>query len=269
MSKVYTFSLAYNLTDEVIQSVERLFLQNAKFEINHLIVDCGFPLTEDEIPDDIEAAKAENSETLKELADNAGCDYLKIKNEGVSQNWQKVFDHINPNEGDILIGVDPDEIAIEIGWLKALTDVLRADHTLAYAAPLLIDAKPILDANIPEKEIGGYRVYDMKYASMNYGFLAIKADFIRAIGGIPIPDNMKVYGGLERMLLEKLKEHNLSWCILKDFTQEHTNNCKFYRAWKDDSIFCRAHKGLPQVDFEEWLKTKQSVANWTMYKNEE
>lgn len=253
----YTFSLSYNLVSEVANSVERLYRQNSNFD--HLIVDVGFPLTEDKIPDDIEKAKKENTKKLIELSHKYNCDYLRIENKGVSQNHNAVYDYLQPDIDDIVIAVDPDEVPVEPEWVNALCEVLREDTTLGYAAPLLIDAKPIVEGKIPVRVIGKHAVYDMQRMNLNYGLIAIAGHFLKKIGQVPVPPDMKVYGGIERMLLEKLKKHNMTWAILKYFTQAHTNNCKVYRAWKNIVIFQEAYKGKPQTSFEEWLKQKVEV----------
>lgn len=258
MNKNLTFTLAYNLVSEVADSLERLYKQNSN--LHHLIVDCGFPLETDEVPDDIEKAKERNTDALIALSEKYNCDYLKIENQGVSQNWNQIIEYLNPDETDIVICADADEQPTERDWVNAICHVLRADESAGYCASLLIDAKPILDKNIPIVKVGAHFVYDMKSASINYGLVGIKASFIKKIGGIPVPGDMQVYGGLEAMLLQKLRQHNMKWYILRDFTEVHTNNCKLYREWKDNVIFEQAQKGLPQTTFEKWLEMKTVVA---------
>lgn len=254
MGKNLTFTLAFNLVSEVAESIERLYQQNANF--HHLIVDCGFPLTADELPDDIEKAKKQNTGALIALSYKYNCDYLKIKNEGVSQNWNQIFEYLNPDDDDIILCADADEQPVENGWVQAICDVLRSSPDIGYCASLLTDAKPILDDKIPVVTVGGHRVYDMGYASINYGLVGIKASFIRKTGGVPVPGDMNIYGGLEAMLLQNLRQQKMKWHILCDFTHVHTNNCKLYRQWKDQIIFSEALEGKPQTTFEKWLMSK-------------
>lgn len=258
MHRNLTFSLCYNLVSEVADSLERLYKQNSNLE--HLIVDCGFPLISDEIPDDIEKAKEFNTERLIAMSNNYGCDYVRIENRGISQNYNQIIEYLEPHETDILVCADADEKPVESGWVKAICDVLRAGDNSGYCASLLMDAKPILDKNIPVKQVGEHFVYDMNYASINYGLVGIKASFLKKIGEVPVPPTMQVYGGLEAMLLQKLQQHKMSWYVLRDFTQVHTNDCKLYREWKNDCIFTQTGNGQPQIDFEQWLKNKKVMA---------
>lgn len=254
MGRNLVFTLAYNLVSETEAAVKRLYDQNDRGEFTHTIYDCGFPLLEgDKIPENIEEAKVINSQSLKELAVRHGSFYVKISNIGVSQNWTQAYNHFGIEDDDIMITCEPDEIQNEDGWVKAMCDVLRADESVAYCAPTLFDHIELLKTSpyAIEKDIAGYKIY-MMFGNINYGQIAIKGSFLNKMGGVPVPDGMSIYGGLETPLHDALAKFGMRWGILKDFTQHHTNVPKLLRDWKDVSIFRLAEIGR-QMPFEEYL----------------
>lgn len=257
MNRVIVFSLAYNLISEVEQSVRMLYEQNDRRDFEHYIIDLGFPIvTGADIPSNFELARFQNSQELKRIAGQYKSYLCEMVNIGVSQNHENFYRFIKPDDSDVLITLDPDEIANEGGWVKALTEVLRADHSIGYAAPLLVDAIPLL-ANNPlavEAQVGGHNVYMMNGA-MNYSQIAYSGHFLNKMGGVPYPSNMTVYGGLEEMIRGQLDKFGLRWCQLRDYTTVHTNVPVLYRAWKDDCIFGN-FKGQ-QIQFDEWLVLKK------------
>lgn len=257
MNKNLCFTLAFNLVSEVTDAVRRLYEQNKKEDFTHTIVDCEFPLLSgDRIPDNIEEAKDKNSQSLQQLADYYGSDYVKIKNEGVSQNWSAMYDHYKPDDSDVMTCVEPDEIPIESGWIKALGDVLRADVTMGYAAPTLIDHKELLKRTKYARlvQISGHNIYIMS-GNVNYGLLAISGRLLNKMGSLAPHHATPIYGNIESVLLAALKKYSMRWGILKDYCQIHTNVPKLYRAWKDAQIF-GADKNK-QIPFEQWLERER------------
>lgn len=255
---IYAYSLAFNLVSETEQAVRLLYEQNDERDFKHYIIDLGFPLLKgDEIPDNIENAKRINTERLKSLAGDYGSLYLKMDNIGVSQNTGNFYRHIKPQDEDILCSVEPDEIQNEGGWIRAQADVLRADKTLGYVAPILVDAIPQLINNplAPIEVIAGYNVMIIK-GNINYGQVAYSGAFLNKIGGVPFLPQMQVYGGIEAALKHEIDKLGMRWGILKDYTTIHTNVPQLYRKWKDYIIFVTA--GKPQIKFEEWLQRKKN-----------
>src|SRR4030042_1523045 len=100
----YVFTLCFNLVSEVEKTVRPLYENNRDFI--HVIVDCGFPIEEDVIPDNFEIVKKRNTERLRDLCPKYGSTYLKIQNEGVSQNWNAVKKWLRLQDQDCLIGLN-------------------------------------------------------------------------------------------------------------------------------------------------------------------
>lgn len=260
---IYIYTLAFNLFSEVQKATERLYRQNEK-NFHHIILDLGFPLINgNEIPQNIEEAQEQNSESLKALCARFGSGYLKAKNEGVSQNTTTVYKHINPTDEDMLISCEPDEIQVEGGWVDALANVIKGG--LAYCAPRLTEHEDLL-ARSPHaklKVIGGEEVYVMS-GTLNYGQIAYNCGFLNKFGGIPFPAEAPIYGYLEHVLVRMINESGMEWGLLKNFTTDHTDYekgtvgaSKLLRQWKNDSIFYRIKTGGKQIPFEEWLGLKQ------------
>lgn len=255
----YTYTLCWNLFNQVEKAVERLYNQN-EHDFVHTIVSLGFPLIKDEIPENIEEAKEENKENLKALAARFGCKFLHFDNIGVSQNTQKVYEHINPKYNDVLVSVCPDEIQNEHGWVNALAKVLQGG--LAYCAPMLTEHKELL-ATSPHAElrlINGQEVYVMN-GSLNYGTVAFSCGFIKKMGGIPYPSDMEIYGGLEFCLRNEARQLDMEWGILKNFTTTHTdfekgtpNTSSLLRLYKNDIVL----NGMKQITLDQWLIKKKN-----------
>lgn len=252
------FTLAFNLVSETEKAVENLYRQNDRDDFKHYIVDCGFPLLiGNEIPSDIEEAKSINTAELKYLAERYGSQYFKIKNKGVSQNWQQVYDYLNPDDSDMMCCVEPDEEPIESGWIKALSDVLKADRSMGYCVPLLIDNKKFLEKSryAQLEKVAGHDVYIMS-GNINYGLLAVSGTLMNKMKGMPIPKITPIYGNIEGALLEGIRENKMRWGVLKNYTQVHTNVPMLYREWKNDLIFGK-YKNEKQIPFEDWLILKR------------
>lgn len=258
MNRNLCFTLSFNLISETEGAVKRLYEQNDRNDFDHWIVDCDWPLIEgDKIPDDLDVAKATNTQSLKHIADKYGSGYIKINNEGVSQNWTQVYNVLKPDDTDVMTCVEPDEEAIEHHWIKALGDVLRSPQdNFGYGAPTLADNKDVLKRSRYAElmKVAGHNIYLMR-GSVNYGLLSISGRLLNRMGGVPVPKITEIYGNIESPLLQEIKKYNMQWFILKDFYQIHTNIPKLYRAWKDDCIFGKFKD--KQIHFEEWLKIQQ------------
>lgn len=257
---IYATTLCYNLFSECQKATEGLYRQNEGTKFKHIIADCGFPLIQgDVIPDDIEDAKEKNSESLRSLANRFGSEYLKIQNDGVSQNHTQVWHYLNPSDKDSYITACPDEIQVEDGWLQAMDDVLTE---LGYCAPHLTEHTELL-ANSPHTKIetiNGREVYVM-LGSINYGTVGVSCRMMNAMGGIAYPSNMPIYGGIESVLIHESQRLKERWGLLKDFRTNHTdyekgtpNTSKWLRLWKNEIIFGK--RG--QMPFEDFLKEQKA-----------
>ena len=246
------FTLSYNLVSETRKAVKLLYELNKDFE--HYIIDLGFPLEKDEIPIDIQKTQKNNSRKLRELARKYGSKYLKLKNIGVSQNWTAVYKYTKPGDNDILIGVDPDEHPLDIGWVDAMKSVFKADKTIGICSLMITDHATILNEYV-KKKIGGINCYE-PFGLINWALIGISGRFMNLIKEIPYSDKAPKYGWIEHGLLELLKQHKFRWVILCDYRVEHTEYSTIYRQWKNRVIF-ELDKG--QIDFIDWLCDKKKI----------
>ena len=257
MGKIYVYTLGYNLVSETAESVRRLYEQNDKRDFTHYLINLGFPLEKgDEIPTNIEKAKDNNTEKLKELAALYGSIYIKINNVGVSQNTATIYRTIKPTDDDVLCSCEPDEVQVEGGWITAQAKVLGGNR-FGYCAPILQEAIPVLVQSklaIPET-VNGINIFLMK-GSINYGNIAYSGKFLNAVGGVPYLPQAPIYGYLESALEFHLRKLKMEWCILKDYTTIHTNVPKLYREWKNYLIL--EHPEIAQISFENWLTKKRN-----------
>lgn len=224
----------------------------------HLIVDLGFPLRYgDDIPDDIDDVKCENSEELQRIAKEFGSEYVKIQNVGVSQNWSMVSRILSVGADDVLIGCEPDEIPQESGWVLAMSEVLE-DSRIGLTS-LLSEGQDIwlaqdMDNHVDEK-INGHNC-SVIHGVLAMGVIGFSGSCLRKITEVPVPSGMSIYGGIEHASYYPLKELGYSWCFLKDFHIKHIEPSGLYRSWKTD-IISGNYSGVKQIHFEQWLQLKR------------
>lgn len=250
-------TLAFNLSSEVEQRTKELYERNPDKNYVHYIVDLGFPLEFGaDIPDDIEAAKNNNSRELKSICKKYGSKYLQFPNIGVSQNYTQFMKAVGLKDEDVLICCDPDEVVHTDGWVDAIASVLRSENKIAYAGLCMEDQVPYFNA-LEAKEtitINGVRVHKI-FGVTSCAQWGLSGRFLNLCGGIGVPDGWAVYGYIESVLYNKLQELGWDWCILPDYLVEHIETSPLYRAYKTDTTSGN-FTGEKQILFEDWLKTK-------------
>lgn len=267
----YVHTLAYNLTTEVEKATKLLYEQNDDF--THYIVDLGFPLIKDEVPQSFANAKKYNSQELKRIAREYGSEYVKMDNVGVSQNWDAVFKMLNMDDDDILIGADPDERPLNKGWVKAMGEVLRTGYGLT--SLMMVDHIPLM-AKYKPKQVGIVNVIDGKNVNLNWALIGMSGKFLKAMGEVPVPKGAERYGWIESVVKIGLERHGFSWCVLPDYRVRHTDyardprhffmdpdraevydpeSSRLLREWKNSMVF--QIKELGQMSFEDYLTMKK------------
>jgi len=256
MNSVSCVTLAFNTPDQVTGAVERLYAQN-KVDFTHYVFDLGFPLEEgDVIPEDIESAKKNNTEKLKKLCWLYGSHYLKIDNVGVQQNWSRAIDIIQPDDSDVIIGCDPDEVVLDNGWVNAMTRVCR-NSNFALASLAQVGVIETIKEDFYTKELFNDIVVWRMKGVVNWAQIAFNGAFLNKINReLPYPPTATIYGHIE-MMIQDFKDHGYDWAIIPDIKVEHTNIGKVYRAYKDYIIF--SMEGKPQIYFDEYLQMKRSI----------
>lgn len=257
-------NLAHTLCFHTIEDIEKglriMYEMNDKRDFQHFLIDCDFPLIKsDEAPEDIEKAKRQNSESLKKLALKYGSEYMKIKNVGVSQNWNQVALNLKLEEGDVLVGVDVDEEfdSKSGGWILAMCETLRGNPEYGYASLIMQEQFAELnDKNSFEKKASGYNIIDVN-GNMMIPILALSGKFYKEMGGVPYPSGAKIYGGIEQSLWEYAIKLNYKWCMMKDYIVKHPNtDGTLLREWKNTCVFKLKELGR-QIPFDEFLVMKK------------
>lgn len=242
MYKVFT--LSYNLSTEVERATGLLKKLNPS--CHHTIVDVGFPIIHGETIGHIPSNKSYNTKELKRIAGYYKSDYVKIENQGVSQNWMSVAKELNVQDDDVLICCDPDEVPLNEGWVDAIGDTVTSGYGVA-SLVMKAHMDILRQNNTTRKEINGRRVWEVQ-GVINWILIGVSGKLINDIG-IPHPVKMGIYGGIEWAMLDSMRG-KYSWAVLPDYLCDHTDNTFLYRKWKDDILHIP-----PQIPFEEWLKS--------------
>lgn len=253
----YVHTLAYNLVSETEKAVKSLYELNSDFK--HIIVDLGFPLEKGNfIPTNIEKAKKRNTSKLKALAREYGSDYIKVENIGVSQNWTAVYSYLNMKPNDILIGADPDERPQQKNWVEAMGLMLRSKEKVGMAS-LCMPHQKLSGREIKENSIRGIIPNGMS----SWALIGFRGDFLKMMGGVPVPDGAKVYGWIENAVYSYLQAKRLNWCMLPDYTVIHTDydqgsdgSSKLLREWKN--LIVHGIKDWGQITFDDFLERKRN-----------
>lgn len=247
--RIVVHTLAYNLATEVREATRLLYEQNDAADFEHLIVDLGFPLLlGDKIPEDIDKAKLFNAQANLNTAFLYNSKFCSIKNEGVSQNWNVAKKQMDLQDTDVLICADPDERPKNVGWLKAVRDVICYGPNVAWCSLMMKEHLNHL-GTAKKMTIHGHEVYILS-GSLNWAQGGFSGKFLNEIGGVPVPAGAPIYGWIESACTEKMKAKGYVVAVLADYFVEHTECSPIYRAWKTD-ITSNVKAG--QVDFEKWL----------------
>lgn len=251
------FTLAYSLCDDIDNVVRKLYEQN-KCEFSHLIIDLGFPLEYGaDIPEDIGVAKQANSIRLQKIADKYGSEYVRMENLGVSQNWTQAMNYLHVTDEDILVGVEPDEVPQQDGWLQAMADVLKGDIVLCSLV-----AEGQYEWLQATKGVWAHRIINehncaVVHGPTSMGLIGYTGKFLREIQGVPVPKEMGIYGSLEWASYGMVEKLGYKWCFLMDYGITHTENAPLYRAWKSDVVH-GDYAGAKQIHFDKWLEIKRN-----------
>lgn len=252
-------TLSWNVVSETECAVRQLYEMNDKKDFHHIICDLDFPLLKaDEIPSDLKKSVKQNSEALKELALKYGSEYLKIKNVGVSQNWQSVAAHVRLTNDDVLTCCDSDERVDSKsgGWVKAITDVIKADDKYGYVGLIMQEQfAEFNETNSFKRKVDNYNMIDVNGLSM-IACLGISGKFINEMGGVPYPKDWKIYGNLEHSLWVNAQQRGYKWGMLADYIVKHPNtDGTLLREWKNSLVFGQ-FKEKNQIPFVDWLQLK-------------
>lgn len=251
----YVHTLAYNLVSEVEKATKSLYELNSNF--HHVIVDLGFPLEKDRIPDNINKAKKRNSARLRRLARKYGSEYVKIPNVGVSQNWTAVYEHLDMKPDDVLIGADPDERPQQENWVSAMATILRHPEKIGMVSLTMPKQKFGYKTEVWSNSILGV----IPVGLTQWALIGFRGDFLDTMGGVPVPYGASRYGWIEQAVHARFGK--FQWCMLPDYTVVHTDyelgdkgTSRLLREWKNTIIF--EIKKYGQIGFDEFLERKRN-----------
>lgn len=254
-------TLGFNTPSMIGDTVRSLIKLNEGYDYEHILVDLGYPLMDDDwekIPKDIRQVKAHNLLSNAETAWEYDSQFAVIPNIGVSQNWTTVAQMMDITEDDVLICADPDERPQNNGWVKAISEVIQADRSIGWCSLMMKEQEELLNSGqfyYEEHNVAGHRVYYMK-SLMNWAQGGFNGRFIKKAGGVPTPTGAKRYGWIETACMDKFAEHDFKYVILADYYVTHIASSPLAGEWKQ-YITSNLRMDGRQISFEEWLlKTK-------------
>lgn len=252
-------TLCWNVTTEVERATKSLYELNDSSTFEHIICDLSFPLiAHDQIPLDVKKTIADNSKQLQSIAKQYGSRYVKMKNVGVSQNWNTIFTEEKLGDGDVLICCDPDEIVRNksTNWVNAIADVIHSGQGYGVVSLLMEEQLPSLNKdNSESKVVAGNNIIEVHGGAM-WALIGIDCGLLKKIGGVPYPTETPIYGNLESALMAHMDKLGYKWCFLKDEIVDHPewDFTHLLRQWKHYTLDSKNGK---QIHFEQYLRLKQ------------
>lgn len=251
--RIITHTLGYNTVDNIINQSVRSCLQK-----EHYVVDLGFPLRGDGC-NVIDENKLNNSHELLVDCSAMGFNYMKpARNRGCSPNWDFVFRETECGLDDVLCGIEPDEIALNTGWVQAMADVIRADRQMALVSLNTDGHNGLIEAGKlagHKTNIGGHNVLVVN-GLCSWAMIGFNGRFLHRMGGIPTPKGADIYGHIESGCYQHILDGGYRWCILLDYFCQHTDDIPLYRSWKTD-VTSGKYTSKEQIQFDEWLRVEK------------
>lgn len=259
-------TLGYNTPRMIREATASLYALNNMDNIEHVITDLGYPLS-DKFWDILPSAKDAYINKVMNIQENAitaadhGSVLLRIPNVGVSQNWTVVSALMQLKDGDCLICADPDERPQTQGWAEALAKVLHADQTIAWASLFMEEQQVLIDngsQKFEEKIVDGIRVWYMQ-TGMNWAQGGFNAKFINQCGGVPYHRAATIYGWIEDACYAPMQKYGYSYVVLPDYKVEHIASSPIAMQWKE-YITSNVSDFKGQLTFDEYIKMKSETA---------
>lgn len=249
---IKTMTLGYNTVEKIIEQSKKSAIGS-----EHYVLDIGFPIRGDF--NGVYDNKNWNSNDILYHCYSNGWNYLKpARNRGVSQNWDFAFREMEVGLDDVIIGIEPDEVALNDGWVQAMADVIGADRKMALCS-LNTDGhqQMINEGGLAghRETIGGVSVFVVDGLS-NWAMIGFNGTFLHRMGGIPTPKGANIYGHIESACYPYIKEAGYRWCILLDYFCEHIESEPLYREWKT-SVTSGKYANKEQIQFDDWLKKEK------------
>lgn len=188
--KLYTLMLSFAPARIIEPSLENLFLKSP-YPTQLVITDNHYPLN-----------RVANRKELVRLSIKYGALLFDSGADiGAAQSFNQVTDHLPLNDGDFILGYDPDSWAIEPGFDGAMVSVLQKYPDLAYVS--LANDDVTFKANDIQWEDRGDVKIPLNRPEMN-NITLFRWSWLKHIGGLRQICNY--YGFLENHLWKSLQE---------------------------------------------------------------
>jgi hypothetical protein len=162
------------------------------------------------------------------------------------------FLEMNPQPpGTITIGFDPDAATDDIGFDKAIAEVMCADPTLPLVA---LGIPETSDPRCHNSTIAGHRVY-VHISMMMFNICGIDLDFVASCGGFSQP--VTYWGGLESGFYPTMQATGKHIGYLMDYRESfvlRNSHDPRYAVWKWEHFY-----GRFPGSFAEYLAVEKSV----------
>ena len=122
-------------------------------------------------PDNIDVSKGAKAKTKKLAAFVRASANLELS------KLTQVYEYLKPSDDDILIGTDPDEHPLNVGWVKAIGDVIREGNFGLVS--LMMTSHIQLLSSVPRNErfYGNRRVYLFPAGALNWALIEYPVSF--------------------------------------------------------------------------------------------
>lgn len=237
MKRLHIQCLAFNTADFVFEAISLFEKQKGNYPIvSKVLYNPKYPLSEE----------PKHSARLMEIAENFGFEYVEIENLGVSENWNQAIKNKFLSDGDVLVGIDPDERPQQVGWLDSLMEVFNNEPG-AYYVGLNQKGNP---SNCTEMKFGN--TIALKYSQLiAWPVGGFDCGWLEKIGGAS--QDHPVYGYIEHSISRKASALGGNFYILKDFFDIHQESPDdLLGKWKRE---CAAIK--TNLTFEGWLNARR------------
>lgn len=210
----------------------------------HILLDNNYPKNRDK-----------NSLEIHKLCRQYYMEYYNCgENMGLGAGYRWLVDKCNAQDGDIIIGIDPDTWPITPNWGIALQEVMSADDRVGWASLNVTPhtAREMQERGGKQSMLGSYVIQECPAACLN-SICAWRPAMLRDVGGIHEP--RKYYGGTESHMKPKLNLHNWRWVYLMDYKEEWNESVdseEDYKEYKRQYVH-----GKTKDDFGTWLTTQQ------------
>ncbi len=176
------------------------------------------------------------------------------RNLGLHDGLQYMVDQIAPADDDVVIGFDPDENPLRVGWANAMVDVFKADPTCGWISLMSPPARDYMAQHgCNNKEVAGHYLQVPGYSLINT-LCAWTGRAIKAMGKFTEPH--AYYGGFEGDMMPKTMAAGYWIGWLRDFEVAPLHNL----ADPEYQLYKRHHVGFAQPlfpgSFADWITSR-------------